>query len=80
MHPASWVPGQPGRPALSGGPAHPLFPGLSTPPTCAHLQCPSCRPPLDALLDALPPLAARAYSISCSPLEHPSKVGREGQG
>jgi hypothetical protein len=38
-------------------------------------QFPSCRPPLDALLDALPPLAARMYSLSCSPLECPGKVG-----
>ncbi|EFN59935.1 hypothetical protein CHLNCDRAFT_7300, partial [Chlorella variabilis] len=37
-------------------------------------QFPSCRPPLDALLDALPPLAPRMYSLSCSPLECPDKV------
>lgn len=37
---------------------------------------PSCRPPLGALLDALPPLAARMYSLSCSPLENPGKVRR----
>jgi NADPH-ferrihemoprotein reductase len=46
-------------------------------PSLLHLlrQFPSCRPPLDALLDALPPLAARMYSLSCSPLECPGKVG-----
>ncbi|KAI3429341.1 hypothetical protein D9Q98_005436 [Chlorella vulgaris] len=37
-------------------------------------QYASCRPPLDALLDALPPLAARMYSVSCSPLDCPGKV------
>ena len=41
---------------------------------------PSCRPPLPALLDALPPLAARLYSLSCSPLECPGKVPGAGQG
>lgn len=33
-------------------------------------QYPSCRPPLPDILDALPPLAPRLYSISSSPLEH----------
>lgn len=37
-------------------------------------QYPSCKPPLDALLDALPPLAPRMYSISSSPLQLPHAV------
>lgn len=37
-------------------------------------QFPSCRPPLDALLDALPPLAARMYSLTNSPLATPDRV------
>lgn len=37
-------------------------------------QFPSCQPPLAALLDCLPPLAPRMYSISCSPLEAPHRV------
>lgn len=43
---------------------------------------PSAAPPLDALLDALPPLAARMYSISCSPEESPDRaqVGGIRQG
>ncbi|KAK9818129.1 hypothetical protein WJX72_007597 [[Myrmecia] bisecta] len=35
---------------------------------------PSCQPPLAALLDALPPLAPRMYSIASSPLEHPGQA------
>lgn len=34
----------------------------------------SCRPPLDVLLDALPPLAPRMYSISSSSLVSPEKA------
>ena len=34
------------------------------------LRFPSCQPPLAALLDALPPLAPRLYSVASSPLEH----------
>lgn len=41
-------------------------------------QFPSCKPPLDALLDALPALPARMYSVACSPLEMPDKVGLFG--
>lgn len=37
-------------------------------------QFPSCQPPLAALLDCLPPLAPRMYSVSCSPLERPHAV------
>lgn len=49
---------------------------LTARPSLLHLlrRFPSCRPPLGALLDALPPLAARMYSLSCSPLESPDKV------
>ena len=35
---------------------------------------PSCNPPLDALVDVLPPLPARMYSIACSPAEYSEKV------
>ena len=37
-------------------------------------QFPSCTPPLAALLDCLPPLAPRMYSVSCSPLVTPQRV------
>ncbi len=49
---------------------------LAARPTLLDLlkQFPSCRPPLDALLDALPPLAARMYSLTNSPLAMPEKV------
>lgn len=35
---------------------------------------PSCSLPLAPLLDALPPLAPRLYSVSSSPLEHPGSA------
>jgi NADPH-ferrihemoprotein reductase len=34
----------------------------------------SCAPPLEALLDALPPLAPRQYSLAASPLESPGRL------
>lgn len=37
-------------------------------------QYPSCKPPIAALLDSLPPLAPRMYSISSSPLQLPNAV------
>ena len=35
---------------------------------------PSCTPPLDALLDALPALPPRMYSITCSPMSCPTTI------
>ena len=35
---------------------------------------PSCRPPLAGLLDNLPPLQPRYYSITSSPLTHPTSI------
>jgi sulfite reductase alpha subunit-like flavoprotein len=35
---------------------------------------PSCHPPLEALLDALPALAPRLYSVASSPFAQPHKV------
>ncbi|KAL3148407.1 hypothetical protein ABBQ38_013862 [Trebouxia sp. C0009 RCD-2024] len=37
-------------------------------------QFPSCKPPLASLLDCLPQLAPRMYSVSSSPLESPHRV------
>lgn len=38
------------------------------------LRFPSCQPPLAELLDALPPLQTRYYSITCAPVERPETV------
>ena len=35
---------------------------------------PSCRPPIDVLLDALSPLAPRLYSLTTSFAQHPDKA------
>lgn len=57
------------------------------------IDTPSCRPPLDHLLELMPRLQARYYSISSSPKDNPdtisvtavvvkytSKIGREVKG
>lgn len=38
------------------------------------LRFPSCCPPPAALLDALPPLMPRMYSITCAPCDHPDRI------
>ncbi|KAG8459020.1 hypothetical protein KFE25_006565 [Diacronema lutheri] len=50
--------------------------GRAAKPRLAQLlrDYPSARPPLDALLDSLPPLAERYYSIASSPLHSPDSV------
>ena len=52
---------------------------LAENPTLTDLlaKYPSCKPPVELLLDLLPPLAPRYYSLSSSPLcaEGPSSVG-----
>ena len=34
---------------------------------------PSCKPPVEHVLDLLPPLLPRYYSVTSSPLVHPSR-------
>jgi len=38
------------------------------------IDCPSCRPPLDHLLELMPRLQARYYSISSSPKDNPDTI------
>jgi sulfite reductase alpha subunit-like flavoprotein len=49
---------------------------LAARPTLLDLltMFPSCKPPLDVLLDALPALPPRMYSITCSPTSCPDKI------
>lgn len=46
------------------------------PPTLPELlaQFPSCKPPLAYLLDVLPPLMPRHYSVTCDPSAHPTSA------
>mmetsp|Transcript_33871 Transcript_33871/g.61155 ORF Transcript_33871/g.61155 Transcript_33871/m.61155 type:complete len:823 (+) Transcript_33871:191-2659(+) len=45
-------------------------------PTLSQLltRFPSCKPPLDLIIDAVPALAPRMYSLTCSPLAHPGRL------